>query len=277
MSSNSQNNNCCNSLTTLFVDLATYDELEKYMYGGKDSFSYFVRETRKSTWFSQAPVSLARCSGIPEFGTEWSVTISRAGDYLLGTWLHVVTPEVSLKATPENRSVCIAWTPNFMHALVKECCITFNDLVAARFDGTHLDFWAAFTTPASKAEGYKKMIGGSLPTYGNYIPSYKLNLPLPFFYTRDSGVALPTAALPYNEMRINFVFRDWKEMLIQFHEYANCKQGQFQPAEAVSHPSVGPGSGLPGAAGKYRRRCCSSKLCSSIFLLQKLPSCKCIC
>jgi hypothetical protein len=39
-------------------------------------------------------------------------------------------------------------------------------------------------------------------------------LPLPFFYSRDSGVALPTAALPYNEMRINFYFRDWTHLLI---------------------------------------------------------------
>jgi hypothetical protein len=51
-------------------------------------------------------------------------------------------------------------------------------------------------------------------TNGVVIPSYTLNLPLPFFFTRDSGVALPTAALPYNDMRINFSFRDWRELLI---------------------------------------------------------------
>jgi hypothetical protein len=104
-----------------------------------------------------------------------------------------------------------------MHALVKECCISFNDLVAARFDSAHLDFWAAFTTPASKADGYARMIGASLPSLGTVLPSQNLNLPLPFFYTRDSGVALPTAALPYNEMRINFTFRDWREMLVAFY------------------------------------------------------------
>jgi hypothetical protein len=104
-----------------------------------------------------------------------------------------------------------------MHALVKECCITFNDLVAARFDSAHLDFWAAFTTPASKAAGYARMIGASLPSMGQQLEPQHLNLPLPFFYTRDSGVALPTAALPYNEMRINFTFRDWREMLVAFY------------------------------------------------------------
>jgi hypothetical protein len=47
------------------------------------------------------------------------------------------------------------------------------------------------------------------------LPSAVLNLPLPFFYSRDSGVALPTAALPYNDMRICFKFRKWSELLLK--------------------------------------------------------------
>jgi len=46
------------------------------------------------------------------------------------------------------------------------------------------------------------------------LESHTLNLPLPFFYGRDSGVALPTAALPYNDMRLNFSFRSWEDLLI---------------------------------------------------------------
>ena len=82
-----QGNNATNAnLTTGFIDLATYDELEKYMFGGQDATAYFVRETRKSTWFTQCPVTLSSSNGTPEFGSEFSVSISRAGDYLLGTW-----------------------------------------------------------------------------------------------------------------------------------------------------------------------------------------------
>ena len=96
-----------------------------------------------------------------------------------------------------------------MHNLVEECCITFNDLVAARFDSAHLDFWTAFTVPASKRVGYDNMIGNTttLNFPSTQLNKSLLNLPLPFFYSRDSGVALPTAALPYNEMRITFRFR----------------------------------------------------------------------
>jgi len=212
---------CTSNVTSGFIDLATFDEIEKYLYGGPDATAYFVRETRKATWFTQVPVVLSRSAGSPAFNQEWSVSISRAGDYMLQTWLRLTTPAVNLAATngAGNADARIRWTRNFMHNIIRECCITFNDLVAARFDNFHLDFWAAFTVPAGKRNGYNNMIGtfddmiaGNAP--GVPIPSFTLNLPLPFFYGRDSGVALPTAALPYNEMRINFAFRDWNQLLI---------------------------------------------------------------
>ena len=205
------------NVTSGFIDLATFDEIEKYMYGGPDATAYFVRETRKSTWFTQVPVVLSNAAGSPGFNQDWSVNISRAGDYLLQTWLRLATPTITLQSSSSLGT--IRWTHNLMHNLIRECSITFNDLVAARFDSYQLDFWAAFTTPASKQAGYDAMIGNipSLVTPvgpGQSLPSEVLNLPLPFFYGRDSGVALPTAALPYNEMRINFSFRDWTELLV---------------------------------------------------------------
>ncbi len=207
------------NVTSGFIDLATYDEIEKYMYGGPDATAYFVRETRKSTWFTQVPVTLSKASGIAAFGTDCAFQISRAGDYLLQTWLRLTTPAVTLSSAAGGSTLSLRWTRNLMHNIIQECTISFNDLVAARFDNYHLDFWAAFTTPASKKNGYDNMIGNVSDlidphSAGYTIPSYTLNLPLPFFYGRDSGVALPTAALPYNEMRINFKLRNWSDLLI---------------------------------------------------------------
>ena len=201
------------NVTSGFIDLATFDEIEKYLYGGPDATAYFVRETRKATWFTQVPVVLSRAAGSPGFGQEWSVSISRAGDYMLHTWLRVTFPEV---VSSNVNTIRLRWTRNLMHALIRECSITFNDLIAARFDNYHLDFWSAFTVPEGKRNGYKNMIGDidQLTQPSSSLPSATLNLPLPFFYSRDSGVALPTAALPYNEMRINFYFRDWEQLLI---------------------------------------------------------------
>ena len=137
------NNLCSSNVTSGFIDLATFDELEKYMYGGGDATAYFVRDTCKATWFTQVPVVLSRASGNPGFDTEWSVSISRAGDYLLSTWLRLTTPEIALNpavfsigglAANGHTTMRMRWTRNFMHNIIRECCITFNDLVAARFD-----------------------------------------------------------------------------------------------------------------------------------------------
>ena len=245
-------NICTSNITSGFIDLATFDEIEKYMYGGPDATAYFVRETRKSTWFTQVPVILTKASGSAGFGNDWSAQISRAGDYLLQTWLRVGIDPVVLASSVGALSylsmasqACvdqlntlgytippkytIRWTNNLAHNLVKECAITFNDLVAARFDSSHLDFWAAFTVPAGKRNGYLNMIGNNTSFTQPVGPGQKLmggvlNLPLPFFYGRDSGVALPTAALPYNDMRINLCFRDWEHLLIGQWSDLGCYQ-----------------------------------------------------
>ncbi len=222
------------NVTSGFIDLATFDELEKYAYGGPDATAYFVRETRKSTWFTIVPVVLSKANGQSGFNQDWSVQISRAGDYLLATWLRVNFPQINMSTTTVTPVTAtsaayvaggfgIRWTRNLMHNLVSLCTITFNDLVAAQFDNYHLDFWAAFTTPAGKQNGYNNMIlnfdavnGGAtgVGASNGVIPAFTGNLPLPFFFSRDSGVALPTAALPYNDMRINFQFRNWDQLLI---------------------------------------------------------------
>lgn len=275
---------CTSNLTSGFIDLATYDEQEKYLYGGPDAVAYFVREIRKATWFTQVPVCLSARSGQPGFGQQWSVSISRAGDYLLYTWLRLTLNQVvaatanSTLIGTNQQNPCdgknpsgaqtnnhvLRWTRNFMHNIISECAITFNDLVAARFDNYHLDFWAAFTVPAGKRNGYNNMIGNvdeltnpvaiafpslnqclggvnnpitQVPSLMNVnakgqqvLPSYVLNLPLPFFFSRDSGLALPTAALPYNEMRINFAFRNWNELLT-VDTYVNNQQGDVASGE----------------------------------------------
>lgn len=206
------------NITSGFIDIATYDEIEKYLYGGPTAVAYFVRNSRKATWFTQVPVLLSRNNGNPAFGSEWSVSISRAGDYLLYAFLRVTLPEVKLKDVQANVNRRVRWTKNLMHNLIRECSISFNDLNAARFDNYHLDFWSAFTTDASKRVGYDNMIGNTTLVDphkpGQALPSQTLNLPLPFFFSRDSGVALPTAAIPYNDMHINFEFRDWQHLLI---------------------------------------------------------------
>ena len=318
------------NLSVGFIDLATFDDVESFLYAGPTAVTYFIRQHKKSSWFTQVPVVLTQSNGTPDFGASWSVNISRAGDYLLHTWLEVVTPAITplaagavaavgatatilpaAGATPGDNSVpestvgrigsysymhalgtlvvpgmigttnadagslfgavittgftvtrverdavrqivtidrpltanttangTVAysilnfknyWAKNFMHNLIDECTVTFNDLIAHKITGEGLDFWAEFNVPAGKRVAYDRMIGAGVQTpqengNGSYFlhgvdasVARTFSLPLPFFFTRESGVALPTAAIPYNDMRINFKFKTLTQLLTSWN------------------------------------------------------------
>lgn len=205
-----------NTVTSAFIDLATFDEIEKYLYNGPTAITYFVRCVRKSTWFAQVPVPLTQNAGSPGFGGDVAYQISRAGDYLLHVWLRATLPALSLAASISGQGNGMRWVANIGHNLIDLTWISFNDLKVQEFDSYWLDMWSEFTVPASKRNGYNNMIGNvfDLTSTTTSLPAYTVNVPLPFFFTRDTGIALPTAALPYNEMRIHVDFRNWQDLLI---------------------------------------------------------------
>jgi hypothetical protein len=227
-----------NSLTKSFIDLATYDQHEQGMYGGNDAITYFVRKVVKATWFAKGIAQLTKGSTVTNWGSQQDIdfTISRAGDYLLNSWLRISLPSVSCNSAVINVSaggvsVNIRWTRNLAHNLFSDYQMTFNDLQVDIKKGSHFyDFFTAFTVPASKRVGYDNMIGNvnalinpladaldpdtpGLIRLGQ-LQAYTLNLPLITPFSRDTGVALPTAALPYNEMKFKFTVRPWSDLLI---------------------------------------------------------------
>lgn len=223
-----------------FIDIATYDEIESYLYSFQGAVTYFVRATMKSTWFTQIPVKLTASSGQTEFGKEFSYHVSRSGDYLLNTWLRVKLNKAVLSDKSngaanyksdgnggfnDERDFSARYTTNLMHNLVKKIEIKFNDLSAHEVKSHHMDFYRNFSLRRSKRAGYNMMIGNrpevaqwaSASTNSNDLNTLGdvyLNLPLPLFYEGDSGSALPTAALPYNDMRIHFELNKWEDLVV---------------------------------------------------------------
>jgi len=228
-------NSCCNGKNSVtaaiaFVDLATFDELSAYFYGGQSSITYFVRSVLKSNWFSFVATCLRHVSGCADFGNDFSASVNRSGDYLLNVWLRVQVPLVAFDfpTSTTTELYYIRWTHNFMHNLVKYVNITFNELKVHEFDSTWFDYHAALTVTASKQVGYDNMIGNISPMT-QFVPSFTaspnptthvlgtggyFNLPIPLFFSEDSGIALPVAAIPFNDIKINYCLRDWKDLIV---------------------------------------------------------------
>jgi hypothetical protein len=222
------------NVTAGYMDLATAWKMEaEYLYAATPiskqynhpcGMTYFIRDIKRATWFTHIPVALRTSSGLPSFGQEFSVTISRLGEYLLKAWLSVSLPSVTLLPTNQfGANGRLRWCRKFMHNLIEDCNITFNEQQVARLDNYILDFLTQFSVLAGKQDGYDEMIGDTIDLTGSHgpttaltatIPSKTLLLDLPFFFSQDSGLALPMAALMFNEVKINFKFRDWTKLLI---------------------------------------------------------------
>ncbi|KIA90812.1 putative immediate early protein ICP-46 [Largemouth bass virus] len=227
-------------ITSGFIDLATYDSLDKALYGGKDATTYFVKEHYPVGWFTKLPTAATKTSGTPAFGQHFSVGVPRSGDYVLNSWLVLKTPQIKLLAANQfNANGTIRWTKNLMHNVVEHAALSFNEIQAQQFNTAFLDAWNEYTMPEAKRIGYYNMIGNTSDLVNpapatdqagaRVLPAKNLVLPLPFFFGRDSGLALPTVTLPYNEIRITISLRSIQDLLILQHKTT----GEVKPIVAT--------------------------------------------
>jgi len=204
----------------VFVDLATFSEVDGFLYGGPMASTWFVAGIIKSNWFGFVSVPLRSIGVAPIFGARRSpFGLTRQADYALNSTLRAKFPAIGFSANIEGGQPLLRWVNNLMHNLIKHVQLEFNDLTVEEFDCWWLDVNYEYRTEGAKRVAYKTMIG-AIPTFtspvgpGQFLPGGTLHGPLPFFYTNDSGFSLPVAALPFNEIKITFDFRDWKELIM---------------------------------------------------------------
>lgn len=191
----------------------------------------FVRAVQKANWFSFVPISLRNTGGTPNFGIKKNAaTLNRSGDYVLNTWFRCQIPLLLLLSDVDPNNVKngqLRWTRNLMHNLFERIWITFNELMVEEFDNFWLDFNQAFRVRGSKSVGYRNMIGdiGAMTGFRaatattSQTPAFVgtggfFQCPFPFWYCEDTGVALPVAALPFNDIRVNYDLRDWQDLVV---------------------------------------------------------------
>lgn len=211
------------SAQSCFIDMSTYAELEAFLYGGPYASTQFVGTVQKCNWFSIVPVPL-RQSQEPDFGSRnVSSPIHRSGDYCLQIWFRCQIPKVQISNDPNIfPDATVRWTSKLGHNIFNRVWLTHNELTAQEISSYWLDMYYNFKIPASKRIGYRNMIGdtsqfkypvgvGQPLGTGGFI-----SIPFPFWFSVDSGRALPIAALPFSDTKINYEFRNYKDLLIVF-------------------------------------------------------------
>jgi len=223
-------------VSTAFVDLATFDELAAFLYGGSEALTYFVLAVKKSNWFSHLPGQLRHVSGTPNFGNEFSASLNRSGDYILSLWFQAQIPQLTLNnitgiAGGIFNDAAIRFCRNFMHNLVERVTLTFNDLTVEELDSSWFDIYKAFQVPEDKQVGYNNMIA-DIPSYFSWLNVADLDalgglpynvalgdggfhaLVVPFWFFMDTGVALMIAGIPFNDVKANFTLRPIESLVL---------------------------------------------------------------
>lgn len=217
------------SAANCFIDLATFSELESFLYGGPLAVSYFVAGVQKANWFSIIPLAL-RNNGTFALGQQdVSASLNRSGDYVLNVWFSCDFPTLAPLVSKLNTDTC-RWTRNLMHNIIRRCYITFNELTIQEFDNYWLDFNYMFRIPASKRIAYKQMIGDISTMTTSFDPTGTsatvvngttrgmyggtFSIVLPFWFGEETGIALPVATLPFNDIKINYEFRSVNDLLV---------------------------------------------------------------
>jgi hypothetical protein len=208
----------------LFIDLATFSELEGFLYGSAEAITWFVASVQKSNWFSYIPIVLRQVGSTFDFNAKnAAASVNRSGDYVLSIWFRAQIPQIALLdpvsgGTLYNNSA-IRWTHNLFHNLFEKISISFNELVVQEFDNFWMDFMFQFRVPGGKRMGYRNMIG-DIAAMTNYVGKNKalgtggyFSGIFPLWFGEDTGLALPVAALPFNDIKMNFNFRDWTSLV----------------------------------------------------------------
>lgn len=222
------------NVATAFVELATPGAIETQLYWGAsgndkatlapDGITYFKRTIQKCTWFALgAVVQQSQTTG--QFGGSSTWIMSRSGDIALDCWLDVVLPAITPAA-----DYGVAWVANVGHNLIEKAQMKVQQIEAHTLTSYDLDCYKQYCVPSSKQVGYDNMIGNVKTLYNiatdaggsaaATLPETQLSIPLPFWFTHDSGNALPMCAIPYNEIQIQVTFRALDKLLYVFHENA---------------------------------------------------------
>lgn len=195
--------------------------------------SPFFFTIEKNTWRTELLVKMRSAAS----ESDGSVTYYLANSslhFLCYSYLRQKFPALSVK--PEYRSkIRICWPHNLGTTIVTDATTRAGDDVIASLDRTVLDNNAQWYIKAGHREKYREMVG-NVPIMEDWqinLPSYTTNIEQPWWYCRNSSMALPLFLVPKgNKSDLTHVYNCKNSItdLLRMGE-KDSKTGQIIPIE----------------------------------------------
>lgn len=148
-----------------------------------------------------------------DFGKKSSCILSRAGDLISNINLVIELPNIpqiyNVDNTIDNHTR-FAWVRKIGYYIIKSIDIKIGEKLIDRHYGEWINIWSELTN--KNKDKLDKMIGNidDLITYSFTKNSYKLFIPLYFWFCRDISLSLPILCLQYNNVCIDLELEDFK-------------------------------------------------------------------
>ena len=193
--------------------------LQLVAYGIEDIFltndpqiTYFKVVYKRHTNFSREEIR-QNFIQIPDFNTQVSATINKNGDLMEKTYLIINLPAIP---SFNDGITKVAWVRYPGYSLINTISIEINGRSICRHYGEWMMLWNEMFNQNAKVDSFKKMIGDvpELTDLSDGKESYRIHIPLQFWYCRSSANALPLVSLQYSDIKINLSLKAWNECLI---------------------------------------------------------------
>jgi len=185
---------------------------------GSPQVTYFRSTYRRHTNFSCEPIEQT-FSGPVDFGRKANLTVSRNGDLISKMYLQVTLPDLVINnASTGDLTVTAGWQPYVGLRLINYIEVELGGQRMDKHYGEWMLIWHELTCDAGKQDGYDTMTGAALyesvtisGSGSHTISGSDLYIPIEFWFTQDSGLALPLIALQYHELKVSVDFHDFDD------------------------------------------------------------------
>jgi hypothetical protein len=227
------------------MQLIAYGSQDIYL-TGNPSITFFKFVYKKHTNFASEYIRQDFIT-LPSYNTnsrsQLKCKIDRNGDLIHDIYLVYDLPdifsgpeskinELGIPVSEDTTRVgeYFRWIDNLGENIIHTVEILLDGQVLDKQYGLWLNIWNELTIPKSKRHAYDTLIGNisscNNPSIynGNYegkpsetnnlptIPSRRLYIPLPFWFCKNPGLAIPLIALQYNELFINIEFNQLNDL-----------------------------------------------------------------
>lgn len=204
------------------LQLVAYGAQDAYI-SGNPQITFWKGLFKRHTNFAMEPFRI-NFSGQPSWGTKQTAIVGRHADLLYSTYVEVVLP---YKGTDGAQYL---WSSgdSLGYKLIRHVELDIGGQIVDRMYSEFMVIWSQLTLSYDGRIKLGVMVNPPIRDDSECAPDGRkqranaLYIPLPFFFTRNPGAALPLIALQYHEVKINVLWNDPQFFAGNFNTVSNC-------------------------------------------------------